>query len=165
MEQTVQLKPVDNSNVWKIIKLSVKEEQRGFVASNTNSIIDAYVTVTANKVALPFGLYQDDTLVGFVMLGYGVVDEEDEPEIAKENYCLWRFMIDKSFQKQGLGKQAMQAVLDYIRTWPCGQAEYCWLSYEPENTVAKALYAAFGFEETGELCGDEVVAVCKLLEL
>jgi len=35
-------------------------------------------------------------------------------------------------------------------------------SYEPENELAKKLYASFGFEETGEMDGDEIVAVLKL---
>ena len=56
----------------------------------------------------------------------------------------------------------MQAALDFIKTWPCGVAEYCEISYEPENTVAKNLYASFGFVENGETDYDEVVAVLKL---
>ena len=54
------------------------------------------------------------------------------------------------------------AALDYIRTFPCGSAEYCWLSYEPENKAAKALYNSFGFVENGETDGEEIVAVLKL---
>ena len=53
--------------------------------------------------ALPFGIYDDDILVGFIMFGYGTVGDEDEPMIAASNYCLWRFMIDKMYQRQGLG--------------------------------------------------------------
>ena len=41
----------------------------------------------------------------------------------------------------------MELALEYIRTFPKGPAEYCWLSYEPENEVAKKLYASFGFVE------------------
>ena len=33
---------------------------------------------------------------------------------------------------------------------------------EPENEVAKKLYRSFGFEENGEMDGDEIVAVLKL---
>ena len=33
---------------------------------------------------------------------------------------------------------------------------------EPENTVAKSLYASFGFVETGEKDGEEQIAVLKL---
>ena len=70
-------------------------------------------------------------------------------------------MIDKAYQHQGLGKKALQLSLDYLRTFPCGQAEYCWLSYEPENKAAKELYRSAGFMENGEMCGDEIVAVGK----
>ena len=39
---------------------------------------------------------------------------------------------------------------------------FCWLSYEPENKAAKALYNSFGFVENGETDGEEIVAVLKL---
>ena len=44
---------------------------------------------------------------------------------------------------RGYGKAAMTLILDYIRSEPCGPADICWLSYEPENQRAKALYASF----------------------
>ena len=158
----MELRKVTSENLFPIVKLSVNESQQNFVASNTESILEAYVTVTAGNVALPFGLYEEGELVGFVMFGYGGIGEEDEPKICEGNYCIWRLMIDKHFQGRGLGKKAMEAALSYIRTWPCGKAEYCWLSYEPENTVAAGLYRSFGFVENGEMDGDEIVAVLKL---
>ena len=57
---------------------------------------------------------------------------------------------------------ALRLALEFIRTFPRGKAEYCWRSYEPENEVAKKLYASFGFVENGEMDGDEIVAVLKL---
>jgi diamine N-acetyltransferase len=159
----VQLRKVDLNNIWKIIKLSVNTDQLNFVATNTESILEAYTTTTSGGIALPFGIYNDDILIGFVMFGY---DEygDDEPAIASGNYCIWRFMIDKAFQGQGLGRKALQASLEYLHSEPCGQAEYCWLSYEPENTRAKALYNSMGFLENGEMSGGEIVAVCKLFD-
>ena len=56
----------------------------------------------------------------------------------------------------------MKLALDFIRTFPCGKAEYCYLSYDPDNTKAKELYSRFGFMENGEKDDDEVVAVLKL---
>ena len=38
-------------------------------SSNEVSIIVAYTTVTNNGYAFPFGIYEDDTLVGFVETG------------------------------------------------------------------------------------------------
>jgi ribosomal protein S18 acetylase RimI-like enzyme len=44
-------------------------------------------------------------------------------------------MIDKAYQRRGFGKEAVQLALDFIKSFPCGKAEYCWLSYEPNNEV------------------------------
>ena len=158
----ITLKKVDSSNVWKILQLSVANDQKDFVATNTESIVEAYTTITSGGAALPFGIYEQDELIGFVMFGYGTTGDEDEPEAAIDNYCIWRFMLDQKFQHKGLGKKALTACLDYLRTAPCGPAESCWLSYEPENVVAKALYSSFGFQENGEMCGDEIVSVLSL---
>ena len=59
-------------------------------------------------------------------------------------------MIDRRFQKRGYGREAIKLALDFIRTFPCGEAEYCVLSYEPKNEVAKKLYASLGFKEINE---------------
>ena len=158
----IHLEKIVNDNIWKIIKLRVKQDQEDFVATNTESILEAYATIQEGNVALAFGLYQGTDLIGFVMIGYGTSGGEDEPLVAPESYCIWRFMIDEKFQGQGLGKAAMQAVLDYIQTKPCGDAKYCWLSYEEENTVARNLYSSFGFQESGEICYDEIVSVKTL---
>lgn len=160
----MELRKIDYNNVWKIVHLSVTDEQkaRDFVASNAESIIEAYAATQSGFTALPFGLYENGEPVGFVMLGYGSIGDEEEPSVVNDSYCIWRFMIDGRYQKCGFGSAGMEAVLRYIRTFPCGKAGWCWLSYEPDNEVARTLYAKFGFEENGETDGDEVVAVLKL---
>ena len=157
----MELKRVDSKNLWEIIKLTVSDGQKNFVATNTNSILEAYVTITSNSVALPFGLYEDNTLVGFIMIGFGTTGEASEPQIASNNYCLWRLMIDKKYQGRGLGRKAVETAIDYVKTWPCGESDYFWLSYEPENIVARHLYQSLGFHENGEICGNEIVSVYK----
>ena len=71
-------------------------------------------------------------------------------------------MIDKRYQKKGYGREAVRLALAFVRTWPHGEAEACVTSYNPENKVAKRLYASFGFAENGETDDDEIVAVLKL---
>ncbi|MFC2496214.1 MAG: GNAT family N-acetyltransferase [Scardovia wiggsiae] len=87
---------------------------------------------------------------------------ENAPKIARGNYNLWRLMIDRNYQGKGLGRKAVSLALDFINTFPCGAAEYCWLSYEPENDVARQLYSSFGFAETDEKDGEELIAVLRL---
>ena len=159
----LHLQPIDSQNVEAILALSVREEQRDFAAPNDRSVIEAYIAITHGGHAFPFGLYDGDVPVGFVMIGYGVDDcWEDAPAIARGNYSLWRLMIDQKHQGRGYGLAAMRLALDFIRTQPCGPAEWVWLSYEPQNTVARALYRSFGFEETGEWDGEEVIAARKV---
>ena len=110
--------------------------------------------------AMAFGLYEGDEPVGFALFGYGRM--EGDPEVARDSYVLCRFMIDQRYQGRGLGKRGLQICLDYLRTYPCGPAKQVWLSYEPENTVARALYHGAGFRENGEMCGGEIVAVRDL---
>ena len=124
--------------------------------------MEAYVALSLNEIALPFGIYDDETPIGFAMFSYNFEAEEGAPKISKGNYVLWRFMIDKNFQNKSFGKKALSLCLDYLRTYPCAKAEYYWLSYEPENTVAKKLYESFGFRENGEMCENELVSVIKL---
>ena len=159
----VRLEKINAKNIWEILKLKVNDEQKEFVAPNDMSIIEAYIAITSNGHAFPFGIFDDDIPVGFLMIGFDVDDSfENPPQIAYGNYSIWRFMIDGKYQNKGYGKEAMKLALDFIRTFPCGKAEYCYLSYDPDNTKAKELYSRFGFMENGEKDDDEVVALLKL---
>ena len=159
----LRLEKVNGKNVWDILKLTVEENQKNFVANNDISIIEAYTAITANGYAFPFGIYENETPVGFLMIGFDIDDYwDDAPSIAKGNYNLWRLMIDKAYQRRGYGKEAVQLALDFIKSFPCGKAEYCWLSYEPENEAARQLYRSFGFSETGDTDEEELIAVLRL---
>lgn len=159
----LRLEKINRKNVCDIVKLHVSEDQKNFVAANDVSIIEAYLSITGNGYAFPFGIYEDDVPVGFLMIEFDTDDYwDDAPKIAKGNYNLWRLMIDRAYQGKGLGRKAVRLALDFINTLPCGEAEYCWLSYEPENDVARQLYRSFGFTETGEKDGEELIASLKL---
>lgn len=158
----ISIQKVNIHNVWELLALEVDENQKSFVATNIESIVEAYTTLAADGVALPFGIYKDKTPVGFLMIGYGDQPEVENPAIAHDSYCIWRLMIDRNHQGKGYGTQALRLALDYIRTLPCGPARTCFLSYEPENTTAKKLYYRFGFRETGKMDGNEVVAALNL---
>ena len=158
----VELKKIDRENIWDVARLKVKRAQANSVSSNIESILEAFATRESGGAAMPFALYDGVALVGFTMIGYGDLPGEDNPTISKDNYCIWRLMIDERWQGRGYGKQAIESILNYVRTKPCGEAEYCWLSYDPENQRLKKLYNGFGFEDTGDMDGDEVIAAIKL---
>ena len=163
----IHLEKIDYRNVWDIVDLKVARSQKEFVASNGDSIIQAYTTIGTECHAFPFAIYNDKKPAGFLMIGYNEAAlydavDFDPPEALKNNYSIWRLMIDKRYQGRGYGKEAIRLALDFIRTWPCGKAEYCEISWEPVNDDAARLYHSMGFEENGEMDGDEIVAVMKL---
>ena len=153
-------------NFEDLIELEPFEYQYNFVADNSYSLAEAYANNTDGRYAKPFGIYNGDEPVGFLMIGYNISDEDADREkfpLLIDNYLIWRLMIDKKHQKKGYGREAMRLALEFIRTFPCGKADYCWLSYEPENEVARKLYRSFGFVEMKMPEGwDEVPAVLKL---
>ena len=158
----LELKKINRQTVWQVARLKVKRTQVDYVASNIESILEAFATREEGGVAEPFALYDGAALVGFAMIGYGDLPGEENPAISAGNYCLWRLMIDERWQGRGYGKQAIEKAVEYVRTKPFGEAEYCWLSYDPDNQRLGKLFTSFGFAETGEMDGEEAIAALKL---
>lgn len=95
------------------------------------------------------------------MITYGITGY-DVPSIANDSYCILRLMIDKKYQNQGYGREAMNKILEFIRTFPAGPAHNCWIPYSADNVASKKLYESYGFRDNGEICHDELVTVLKL---
>ena len=104
----VELKAITKDNVWKVCLLSktLEDKHRRMVADNSFSLAEAYV----NEDAEPRAIYNDDTLIGFIMITYGENrdDSYDMPD-------LWRFMIAKEFQGKGYGKIALKIVFEEVK--------------------------------------------------
>ncbi len=137
---TVSLHEVTADTVGDICQLEVSEAQKHFVAPNAVSIAQAYFQPKAWFRAI----YADETPVGFLML----YDDPDELE-----YFLWRYMIDARYQKLGLGKRAMDLLLDYVSTRP--GAKELTLSCHPGEDGPEPFYRRYGFALTGRMLGDE----------
>jgi diamine N-acetyltransferase len=169
----LRLEKVNIDNFYPIGKLKVRRDQQNFVAPNVWSLATAYVATISGGYPQPFGIYRGDKPIGFLMVGYYpsleyakkyAEEGEATPYFMDKSYLIWRFMIDKRYQGRGYGREAMQLALDYVRTFPVGEAKYCWLSYEPKNDVARNLYRSFGFVEEEKLPEgwDEIPAVMEL---
>ena len=133
----INLKLVTKENLDGVLALRVKETQEGFVSSNAESLAQAYVY---SETAWPFAVYDDEILVGFIMMGYYE---------AKHYYTLWKFMIDQRYQNKGYGRKALELGLAFIRER--FHPEEIYTGVAPGNSVAKGLYESVGFRETGLL--------------
>lgn len=158
----IRLEKLNGDNFWALTKLAVAEGQEDFVASNAFSLAEACAVLSEGRFVQPFGIYADDTPVGFAMVGHNAFVNEDCPASYRDSYYLWRLMIDQRWQGRGYGRQAVAQLLDWVRSFPDGPAPLCAVSYEPSNTAAKALYSSFGFRLNGEWDDDEEIAVLPL---
>lgn len=122
----IQLRKIGEKNFRDILDLCVRDDQKSFVAPNDISLIEAFIAISHHGKAFPFGIYDGDIPVGFCMIGFGADEDwEDAPAVAKDNYNLWRLMIDERYQGKGYGKAAMKRILEFIADKPCGPAAYC----------------------------------------
>ncbi len=78
---------------------------------------------------------------------------EDDP--AKQEYFLWRYMIDARYQGRGIGWRALQRLVEHVRTRP-GATELG-VSCVPGDGSPCPFYEKFGFRYTGEKDEDELV--------
>jgi len=150
----ISLRPVDSTNYRECIELAVAPDQERFVASNVQSLAEAYVW---REGAEPFAVYSDDVVVGFALL-FPLGEEEPDGSVPSANtvrgFVLVRLMIDRRFQSQGFGRAALEAIAELIRSRGLPTIR---LSVVPENEQALEFYRRNGFVETGELHGGEVV--------
>ncbi|MDR2182739.1 MAG: GNAT family N-acetyltransferase [Clostridiales bacterium] len=155
-----ELREIDWDNWIQVVNLEVHEEQKGLVADNVRSLAQAYVSQLDTKRYPPitFAICSGDVVVGFVLMYYNVDNKYDDGTFDLPYYAISRFMIGKDCQGKGLGKQAMEKILEHIRTFPHGKAVAVYLSYVPENDFARGFYKSIGFTETGQIVYDEVVA-------
>ena len=131
----ITLQKVSKENLDDILSLKVAESQTSYVSSNAESLAQAYVY---SETAYPFAVYEDETIVGFIMMGYYAV---------KEYYTLWKFMIDSRYQHKGYGRKALELGIQFIKD--TFSAKEVYTGVVPGNDVAKNLYKSVGFEDTG----------------
>jgi|SRR5687768_5916148 len=151
----LEIRPVDKDNWRALIKLQVRDDQKHFVASNLFSIAEAQFgdDFEGHWDMYPYGIYNGDAPVGFLMYGYNF-------EHPKQQAFIIRLMVDEKFQGKGYGRFGIQKLLEIFRADE--RIKTVGISYEPENEAARRLYASLGFVEPGEMVEGEVLAVLNL---
>ena len=151
----IELEKLSYENYDECIQLKVAIDQKNFVADNATSIIHAYFELEKGKmIPMPYVIKKDDEMIGFIMMSYCKADLNNPAQ--KNEYCIWRFMVDKQYQGKGYGRTSVLKALDILRTYPMGYSESVCLFVEKDNVKAKGLYNSIGFVETGESIDDEV---------
>lgn len=130
---SLQLREITKDTVREVCALEVREEQKGYVAGNALSIAQAHFEPSAVFRAICVC----DRPVGFVLWR-----NAETPGTA----VLWRFMIDRSHQAVGHGRDALALALRQMKSSGFEHVETSVL-LGPETPLG--FYLLQGFSETG----------------
>jgi diamine N-acetyltransferase len=154
----ITLQSVTHQNWRKTLTLAVDPDQQSFVADYAPIALVALAKAYVRPMGwmwLPYAICADEAMVGFLELAF----DPNNPE----QCWLFHFFIDRQHQNKGYGKQAVRALIVFVRA----QFPNCrtlLLTVHPDNQRAKDLYVAAGFADTGKLAFDEPLYQCTLGE-
>jgi diamine N-acetyltransferase len=134
--------------------LEVAENQRSNVATMAESFADALFPPQdgyENSTIWIRGVTRGAVPAGFIMCS-------DSPNGVKDPW-IWRLLVDREHQGQGVGTFAVQHALNRYRSLGCRQVVTAW---HPGPADASGFYKRLGFVETGEILEGEIVAALKL---
>lgn len=150
----VRLVPITPENRRAVRALAVHRSQERLVSSVAVSLGDALVPDPENGApVVPWyrAVEADGELAAFVMVA-DVTAHHPDP-------FLWRFLVDRRHQRRGIGERVVRLVAEHFRA---RGASRLFVSYHGGPGSPAPFYARLGFVPTGELEGEEHVAVLEL---
>jgi diamine N-acetyltransferase len=137
----IVLKPVTMENFWDVITLKIHKNQEQYIPDNIFLIAQSKI----QPVCIPLAIYNDDTIVGFLMYGLD------------ENYWIYILMIDNKYQGKGYAKEALKTILREIKKDKNNHKVL--LAVNKGNIGAIKLYEHFGFTFNGKRLDENMWAV------
>ena len=134
----IRFKGITEENFDDIIKMKRPDDEK-FVAPNAVSLAQAWL-YRDNGDVFPFAVYNDDTIVGFMLL---------EEETEDSTLILWRIMFPPEHENKGYGTAAVKLLIKYAKE--SGRYQRLTLICSPENIVARHIYDKLGFLPTGQI--------------
>ena len=142
----VKLHNITKDNWFECTQLEITDEQKKFFPA-----APVYWLAECRYMNnwYEYAIYNDDKMIGFTVFGF----DEDLNE-----YEICAFMIDKKYQGNGYGKDALNQLLDIIKTTHNRNKVYIF-NYEG-NFIASKFYESSGFFDTGERFNGKIIR-CK----
>ncbi|MBR3277021.1 MAG: GNAT family N-acetyltransferase [Eubacterium sp.] len=149
----IRLADVTEDNWFEAASLSVKENQKGFLAPAIGILARGYVYRNCN--AKVFVIENDSAIVGLAL----VREFTEEPL----GYDLQQFMIGRQYQGRGYGSEALGLILDELKKE--AHFDHVEVCVKKEDAEAIHLYEKCGFADSGyidEDAPDSVNMICRL---
>ena len=148
----LRLTEVTEENWLEVAALSVRDDQKSFVAPAAGILARGYVYRNCGGRVL---VIEDDG----VIIGAALVREfTDEPL----GYDLQQFLIDRRYQGMGYGTRALDMILDLLRRE--GRYDHVEVCVKKADTTAIRLYEKHGFVDSGyvdEDVPDALNLICR----
>ena len=148
MPLNVKIVELNSENWYECCTLELDETQKDYLEPNSVSIAQSKFEPTLKT----FSIQIEDQTVGFLM--YNTIEEE------LGGHWIYRIMVDKNYQKRGVGKQATKLMIDEMSRIP--NIKRIVAGYHPENVESHKLWASFGFIDMGDRFGKEMAVVLEL---
>ena len=133
----IRLTEITEENWLEAASLSVKEEQKAFLAPAVGIIARGYVYRNCGGRVIV--IQNDDVIVGLAL----VREFTDIPL----GYDLQQFMIDERYQGRGYGLAALKLILDELSAE--GHYDHVEVCVKKADTEAIRLYEKHGFTDSG----------------
>ncbi len=149
----IKLTEVTEENWFDVAALSVKEDQKEYLAPAIGILARGYVYRDCN--ARIFVIENDDAIVGMAL----VREFTDEPL----GYDLQQFMIDQQYQGKGYGTAALGLILEELRKE--AHYDHVEVCVKKRDTEAIRVYEKNGFVDSGyvdEDLPDSLNMICYL---
>jgi histidinol dehydrogenase len=146
----IEVRPVTEADVDRLLELKVAPEQAPFVATNAVSLAQA----AYRPQGRPFGIHAGGEPIGLLLLW----DSRRDPEKPADELYVWRLMIAAEHQRRGHGRAAMQWVVEEARRLGVAQVALS----NVEGNPAGVFYERFGFRYTGHIDDGELEMVLPL---
>jgi RimJ/RimL family protein N-acetyltransferase len=152
--ESVTLEEITPDNLDAVYRLRTHRSQEAFVAPVPRSI--AQGTYPGEHEGHPIeswmrAVYADGEPVGFVIVAQKTSDQPIP--------FLWRLLVDREHQGRGVGRRALDLVVEDARRRGASDLDVSW---HPGKGSPEGFYLAYGFVPTGRMLEDEVEARLRL---
>ena len=141
------LLPAEAAAFWSLRLRALREHPEAFASSAEEEenvpldVVRARLDSQSPSTNLVLGAFVDDKLVGMTGL------RRDTFRKAAHKARLWGMYVSPEFQARGIGKRLLEAAIDASRKM--GGVEQLHLEVMVDNSRARALYQALGFQSYG----------------
>jgi len=157
----ITLKPITilSDAMPECIALDLPEEKTEDeqVFSNALTLACAHGYASEEKIWDCYAIYDNDTMMGLISYNYFIDDE-----VYKETcYRIRPFALDVAYAGKGFEIEALKLIFEIIKTKPYGEADGCFITYDPDVEADMIpIYTDAGFVTT-DLTWDAEDPDCK----